>query len=122
MLRPSNDLQSSASAYTFEYENNEVEAQFRTILNTRIGMEYMIFPDFFLRGGIAILPQPYKKEIGNINTPNMTYSGGIGWESKRDRKSTRLNSSHVRISYAVFCLKKKKTIKQTEINTEKKKR
>src|SRR3989442_10484202 len=26
-----------------------------------------------------------------------------------DRKSTRLNSSHVRISYAVFCLKKKKT-------------
>src|SRR5436305_3688568 len=28
----------------------------------------------------------------------------------RDRKSTRLNSSHVRISYAVFCLKKKKNI------------
>src|SRR3989442_5361096 len=28
--------------------------------------------------------------------------------SGRDRKSTRLNSSHVRISYAVFCLKKKK--------------
>src|SRR5439155_22458528 len=27
-----------------------------------------------------------------------------------DRKSTRLNSSHVAISYAVFCLKKKKTI------------
>src|SRR3989442_3172680 len=30
-----------------------------------------------------------------------------GWENL-DRKSTRLNSSHVRISYAVFCLKKKK--------------
>src|SRR5438874_10560063 len=29
-----------------------------------------------------------------------------GW--RRDRKSTRLNSSHVEISYAVFCLKKKK--------------
>src|SRR3989442_4525907 len=29
-----------------------------------------------------------------------------------DRKSTRLNSSHVRISYAVFCLKKKKKYKQ----------
>src|SRR5699024_12753278 len=29
---------------------------------------------------------------------------------KRDRKSTRLNSSHVSISYAVFCLKKKQTI------------
>src|SRR5690349_24017300 len=31
----------------------------------------------------------------------------------RDRKSTRLNSSHVEISYAVFCLKKKKTKKKT---------
>src|SRR5690606_40507710 len=30
--------------------------------------------------------------------------------SERDRKSTRLNSSHVKISYAVFCLKKKTTI------------
>src|SRR2546426_7702136 len=29
--------------------------------------------------------------------------------SDRDRKSTRLNSSHLVISYAVFCLKKKKT-------------
>src|SRR5690554_7695261 len=32
-----------------------------------------------------------------------------GINSHADRKSTRLNSSHVRISYAVFCLKKKKT-------------
>src|SRR5690554_7584435 len=33
-----------------------------------------------------------------------------------DRKSTRLNSSHVRISYAVFCLKKKKnTIKNNNL-------
>src|SRR5438874_10775062 len=31
----------------------------------------------------------------------------------RDRKSTRLNSSHVEISYAVFCLKKKKKKKGT---------
>src|SRR5438445_1950909 len=31
----------------------------------------------------------------------------------RDRKSTRLNSSHANISYAVFCLKKKKTNKET---------
>src|SRR3712207_7527448 len=32
---------------------------------------------------------------------------GYGWV---DRKSTRLNSSHANISYAVFCLKKKQTI------------
>src|SRR5256885_9258391 len=35
----------------------------------------------------------------------------LAWMSERgkDRKSTRLNSSHLVISYAVFCLKKKKT-------------
>src|SRR5690606_13638558 len=38
-----------------------------------------------------------------------TVSGTI-LGSDIDRKSTRLNSSHVKISYAVFCLKKKKTL------------
>src|SRR5215204_6921476 len=33
---------------------------------------------------------------------------GTPWTTPRDRKSTRLNSSHTVISYAVFCLKKKK--------------
>src|SRR5688572_31998020 len=33
---------------------------------------------------------------------------GWGFRTDRDRKSTRLNSSHSQISYAVFCLKKKK--------------
>src|SRR2546430_5951345 len=36
-----------------------------------------------------------------------------GYQHHRDRKSTRLNSSHSQISYAVFCLKKKKTQRQT---------
>src|SRR5574343_969640 len=39
----------------------------------------------------------------------LTYSGNCS--SIKDRKSTRLNSSHITISYAVFCLKKKKKIK-----------
>src|SRR6266498_5307356 len=37
-----------------------------------------------------------------------------------DRKSTRLNSSHVRISYAVFCLKKKKKTHKYFITNKKK--
>ena len=35
-----------------------------------------------------------------------------------DRKSTRLNSSHITISYAVFCLKKKKNRKKKKKKTE----
>src|SRR5438445_4561298 len=41
---------------------------------------------------------------------------GRGHQSKVDRKSTRLNSSHANISYAVFCLKKK-NIKTSVITT-----
>src|SRR5437879_9351950 len=39
-------------------------------------------------------------------------NGQTGVETARDRKSTRLNSSHRCISYAVFCLKKKKKKKK----------
>src|SRR5690606_41653226 len=48
------------------------------------------------------LSQAVEKMRGRVNTP-------ITLTIVRDRKSTRLNSSHVKISYAVFCLKKKKT-------------
>src|SRR3712207_7903681 len=42
----------------------------------------------------------------------------IGKTGSVDRKSTRLNSSHANISYAVFCLKKKKTSYLIHLNTE----
>src|SRR2546429_1437864 len=42
-----------------------------------------------------------------LGTSERSSSADKAWE--RDRKSTRLNSSHGYISYAVFCLKKKKT-------------
>src|SRR5690625_6834559 len=38
---------------------------------------------------------------------SQNWNGGLA-ATRQDRKSTRLNSSHVAISYAVFCLKKKK--------------
>src|SRR5690606_40279395 len=39
----------------------------------------------------------------------------VGADRPPDRKSTRLNSSHVKISYAVFCLKKKKNKKNDKL-------
>src|SRR5471030_2026041 len=43
-----------------------------------------------------------------VRSPGSKRSAVSGWRSmRRDRKSTRLNSSHLGISYAVFCLKKK---------------
>src|SRR5690606_39984073 len=45
-------------------------------------------------------------EVGHVDV--------VGVEAQ-DRKSTRLNSSHVKISYAVFCLKKKKQLPENQI-------
>src|SRR3712207_6996446 len=57
-------------------------------------------------------PEPWR---GRVYVPLHGAAGS--WAGARlvgiateDRKSTRLNSSHANISYAVFCLKKKKTI------------
>src|SRR6266487_4966973 len=46
---------------------------------------------------------------------------GPGAREARDRKSTRLNSSHPSISYAVFCLKKKKKIINNTLHKKKNK-
>src|SRR5690606_42065444 len=49
---------------------------------------------------------------GDVGVAEQRLGGGadrvIVEQRQQDRKSTRLNSSHVKISYAVFCLKKKK--------------
>src|SRR5437660_9331937 len=50
---------------------------------------------------VSILPSATDAAIKTFDNPHWIYVN-------RDRKSTRLNSSHVAISYAVFCLKKKK--------------
>src|SRR5476651_2783318 len=51
-------------------------------------------------------------------TLGATRTAARGQAREADRKSTRLNSSHANISYAVFCLKKKK--KQTDLRKQQK--
>src|SRR5690606_41604444 len=46
------------------------------------------------------------RDVDSSRLFNICFDGGV--QRIQDRKSTRLNSSHVKISYAVFCLKKKK--------------
>src|SRR5688572_32009215 len=66
-------------------------------------------------GGKALAPDPkgpftFVAEDTQGASPGYTVrdDSGLEWDVKLDRKSTRLNSSHSQISYAVFCLKKKK--------------
>src|SRR3712207_7648375 len=58
--------------------------------------EMTVATQYLLQGWNCRLPGKYKDLLLSIE----------------DRKSTRLNSSHANISYAVFCLKKKTTIRQ----------
>src|SRR5690606_17849055 len=53
-----------------------------------------------------------KREVKQVHSPDIQWAKGqepLSPMDGVDRKSTRLNSSHVKISYAVFCLKKKTT-------------
>src|SRR5437899_8030990 len=52
----------------------------------------------------------FRSHPTSVGRPNRYFSAGPGGEVS-DRKSTRLNSSHLGISYAVFCLKKKRLIR-----------
>src|SRR3989442_10745240 len=61
------------------------------------------------RGTWVRLPIECVREMEIRDASNRFYAT-VGGLMSADRKSTRLNSSHVRISYAVFCLKKKKTL------------
>src|SRR5438067_9114735 len=76
-----------------------------------------LFPYTTLFRSYLLARIPLVKENGIYTLKKQVEENGIvrtaarlrgNEEGNRDRKSTRLNSSHVSISYAVFCLKKKK--------------
>src|SRR5258707_11659473 len=62
------------------------------------------------RSLIATLNLAGAAQEANADTSNIQHVVLSGESPPEDRKSTRLNSSHANISYAVFCLKKKKGI------------
>src|SRR5690554_7569445 len=82
-----------------DIEKKLIEAAKNATLNS-----YAPYSEFHV-GAAALLANG--EIITGNNQENAAYPSGL------DRKSTRLNSSHVRISYAVFCLKKKKNTYNT---------
>src|SRR5688500_20334723 len=75
---------------------------------TRRSSDLSVFVMAHLEATESETKEPQLTRIENrrrVTVPNRT-----------DRKSTRLNSSHLVISYAVFCLKKKMKIQQTILN------
>jgi len=68
------------------------------MLKTEHAIDFVNFEEPFVQAIEALLELHFNKHQKQI----------IEWWLYEDRKSTRLNSSHLVISYAVFCLKKKK--------------
>src|SRR5688572_31559755 len=75
------------------------------------------------RSGVRDLLQAVEAR-GDLRVRDLLLGGGQALQRERepglreaDRKSTRLNSSHSQISYAVFCLKKKKKSRQPRAAT-----
>src|SRR5690348_18065786 len=69
--------------------------------------------------GIEVKPFHCHDQQQNGLVPQQQVSESVFIRVHPDRKSTRLNSSHPSISYAVFCLKKKKKRNTTRITTTK---
>src|SRR2546426_9068619 len=67
---------------------------------------------------LNVARMPWPRRSVRIAASLVEVSSAMRWSAKpRDRKSTRLNSSHLVISYAVFCLKKK-NLKLTKKDTQ----
>src|SRR5699024_11736863 len=90
---------------------------YTTLFRSRI----QIVLDDFICTNPALLTKAIKEGAGNASLIKLNQIGTVTETLEtirlsrkngyKDRKSTRLNSSHVSISYAVFCLKKKTNLK-----------
>src|SRR5207249_6712831 len=80
---------------------------------TPVDLDAFVSPEQNLVNGYNIAEQTcfHKTTVSNLipslKAISAAYKGLSALVQTRDRKSTRLNSSHVSISYTVFCLKKK---------------
>src|SRR2546422_7137274 len=79
---------------------------FRSERTTRLRLLYLMLPTIGCKNWIS--PGVLRFQNGIVNPDRSFLMLTLSSANEPDRKSTRLNSSHGYISYAVFCLKKKK--------------
>src|SRR5690606_40802829 len=84
---------------------------FRSLAALRAFPDYADYADWLQERIDYIEAAEQTKSASEVEAPAPTIAPSAGRAPAKspDRKSTRLNSSHVKISYAVFCLKKKNT-------------
>src|SRR5689334_23659657 len=99
MLRP--PPRSTLFPYTTLFRSGEASDRHTLCVSTQVGCAYGCK---FCASGL----EGWKRNLGVEEIVEQVLAVERGAKDEADRKSTRLNSSHSSISYAVFCLKKKK--------------
>src|SRR5690625_39011 len=100
--------QSYASKGMLDHVVSKMEELLSTYLQLLdMHQRYQFYIDTQIEQEILEEVEKQQKKLAGVESEKLKASG----ERRLDRKSTRLNSSHVAISYAVFCLKKKTKIK-----------
>lgn len=67
----------------YRYQNEEIDQLLRSVLNVRVGGEMVFQGQYFLRGGFAYYPQPYKTEFADGTKAATSYSVGGGIKFNR---------------------------------------
>jgi len=69
--------------YGFVNENLLIRDLYRRTLNTRLGMEYALTPEWFVRGGYALYARAFRNDHKNEAGANMFFAAGLGYRKGR---------------------------------------
>lgn len=79
-MKTSNDP--SIPTYDFKTENSAIRSLYRSVVNLRIGAELAATSNFFIRGGFAYYPSPYKSNVAGAMGKTIFYTAGVGYKWK----------------------------------------
>src|SRR5690625_5781925 len=91
-----------------ETNDTGLKEKYLDLLAKKYDNEEKVATEIMNLESILDLPKGTEHFVSDLHGEYQAFQHVLRNGSGKDRKSTRLNSSHVAISYAVFCLKKKK--------------
>ena len=77
-MKTSNDP--SIPKYDFKAENTAINSLYRSVVNIRFGAEFAATSNFFVRGGFAYYPSPYKTNVVGATGNTFFYTAGVGYK------------------------------------------
>jgi hypothetical protein len=70
----------SMPSYDFKTENATIHSIYKSVVNLRLGAEFAITSQFFVRGGFAYYPSPYKRNVSGVSGDTYFITTGVGYK------------------------------------------